>query len=135
MVHRVEAILLTSSFYEKQKNSTLNQVCLSLVSPLCRLIGFGDSEINELHSVFFIYEECTRRNKNKMSCQGCGETTSDLEIFKSDDVTITLLIISNKINYIFSLSLCIHHIVVALRVGIICLVPIQWFCMKEESLS
>ena len=97
-----------------------------------------------------------------MSCQGCRVTTSDLKIFQSDDMTITLIIISNKINYVFfkltfiyllfyflfyfifklyiivlvfSLSLCIHHIAIALRVGIICLVPIQWFCMKEESLS
>ena len=36
-----------------------------------------------------------------MLSQGCRETTSDLKIFKSDDMTITLIIISNKINYVF----------------------------------
>ena len=90
------------SMKKRRVYSTLNWVFLSLVSPLCQQdIGFGESEINELHSVLFIYEECTRRNKNKMSCQGCRVTTSDLKIFQSDDMTITLIIISNKINYVF----------------------------------
>ena len=71
-----------------------------------------------------------------MSCQGCkGTTTSDLEIFKSDDMTNSLTIISSKIKYVFfpffvhpSHSYCIEG-------EDVCLDPIQWFCIGEESLS
>ena len=71
-----------------------------------------------------------------MYCQGCKETTtSDLEIFKPDDMTNNLIIISNKITYVFfhffvhpSHSYCIEG-------EPICLVPIQRFCISEESVS
>ena len=46
---------------------------------LCyQVIGSGESEINDPHSVLFIFEGYTCINKNKMSCQGYRETiTSD----------------------------------------------------------
>ena len=70
-----------------------------------------------------------------MSCQGYRETiTSDQQMFKSDDVRITIIIIRNEISKrYFALSLCIHHIVIEERATIICLVLIQWVCINEES--
>ena len=103
---------------------------------LCyQVIGSGESEINDPHSVLFIFEGYTCINKNKMSCQGYRETiTSDQQMFKSDDVRLTIIIIRNKISKrYFALSLCIHHIVIEQRATIICLVLIQWVCINEES--
>ena len=82
---------------------TLNWIFFIPVPSLCHQgVGSEESEINEPQIFLFLHEEFTCIIKNNVPSQRCRETiTSDRQIFQSDNMRISIIIISNKYKNVF----------------------------------